>query len=97
MLIQNNRITIFEDLKVANMVKNKKLAKSILDASWSSLKEKTIYKAESAGRIVSFVAPHYTSQECNVCHYIDSNNRLTQENFLCLNCGHSENTDIYND
>lgn len=94
MLVVNNQTTIFEDLKVANMVKNNRLAKSILDVSWSSLKDKTVYKAESAGRTVAFVAPHYTSQECSVCHYVDSNNRLTQKNFVCLSCGHTENADI---
>ena len=34
-LIQSNDLVVYEDLKVSNMVKNPKLAKSIQDASWS--------------------------------------------------------------
>jgi hypothetical protein len=35
-------------------------------------------------------------QECSVCHYISSNNRKTQEEFICKNpqCKHKENADL---
>lgn len=92
-MVKENKTIIFENLKVANMAKNHKLAKSILDASWTSLSDKTDYKAESAGRKFELEAPHYSSQECNICHHIDKNNRLTQSKFVCLRCGHSENAD----
>jgi transposase len=42
----------------------------------------------------SFVHAEYTSQECSHCHYIDEDNRKTQEKFKCLSCGHEENADI---
>lgn len=42
---------------------------------------------------VSFVQAAYTSQECSLCHFIDEENRTTQESFKCLECGHEENAD----
>jgi IS605 OrfB family transposase len=41
----------------------------------------------------SLVQASYTSQEC-VCGYVDKGNRLKQEDFACLECGHTENADI---
>lgn len=44
-LIDNFDVIVFEKLKVSNMVKNSRLAKSISDASWRILFELTSYKA----------------------------------------------------
>jgi putative transposase len=43
------------------------LNKSILDAGWGQFVQYTQYKAESAGRTVLLVNPHYTSQVCSGC------------------------------
>jgi transposase len=40
------------------------------------------------------VAPHYSSQECSRCGNINDMNRLSQSEFLCLNCGLKGNADI---
>jgi IS605 OrfB family transposase len=52
--------------------------------------------AEKQGMFTHFVNPAYTSQECSVCHYISSNNRKNQEEFICKNpqCNHKENADL---
>jgi putative transposase len=39
------------------------------------------------------VDPRNTSRECNACHHISSENRLSQESFLCVKCGHVANAD----
>jgi putative transposase len=39
------------------------------------------------------VDPRNTSRECNACHHISSENRLSQESFLCVKCGHAANAD----
>ena len=36
----------------------------------------------------------YTSQQCSQCGHTSSGNREVQEKFSCVECGHSENTDI---
>ena len=51
------------------------------------------YKAEMEGIKVRFVNPAYTSQTCSKCGYVDSENRLEQEKFVCKKCGNSLNAD----
>lgn len=36
---------------------------------------------------------YYTSQECSKCGHIEKANRLSQELFVCQNCGYSDNAD----
>ena len=43
---------------------------------------------------VSITPAAYTSQTCNVCGYIDKNNRPNQHTFKCKNCGHTDNADF---
>jgi putative transposase len=66
-LAQNYDLIALEDLKIANMVRNKHLSKSILDAGWGIFKALLTNKAEDAGREVIFVDPAYTSKTCSNC------------------------------
>ena len=43
---------------------------------------------------VSITPASYTSQTCNICGYIDKNNRPNQHTFKCKNCGHTDNADF---
>jgi putative transposase len=55
----------FEKLNGKNMLQNHCLAKSISDAAWHPLIGYTTYKAENAGRVVVWVDPRHTSQQCS--------------------------------
>ncbi|TRU69668.1 MAG: transposase [Microcystis viridis Mv_BB_P_19951000_S69] len=66
-LIQSNDLVVYEDLKVSNMVKNPKLAKSISDASWSMFTDWLDYFGKIHGKFVIAVNPQYTSQQCSDC------------------------------
>jgi putative transposase len=56
-----------EDLQINRMVRNHHLSKSILDASWGSIKQRLMDKAAEAGRQVVLVNPAYTSKTCSSC------------------------------
>lgn len=61
----------------------------------SSLKDEFVHIAPKYGLSVSLVQPEYTSKMCGSCGCIDDRNRQTQEEFKCIECGHSENADIH--
>ncbi len=52
------------------------------------------YKAQLAGVLVYLIDPRNTSRQCSECGYIDKKNRKSQSEFICLECGHTENADI---
>jgi putative transposase len=94
-LIDNFDLISFEKLSIQNMVKNHRLAKSISDASWYQLQMFTSYKAEWAGKIVEFVDPKYTSQNCsnNKCGKLVG--RVTEGDiFICHFCGLTINVHV---
>jgi putative transposase len=85
-LVDNFDLIVFEKLKVLNMVKNSRLAKSIADASWSKLFELTSYKAENAGRKMIQVNPRNTSQNCSGCGELVKKD-LSVRIHHCTSCG----------
>ena len=75
-----------EDLKVANMVKNGHLARSISDAAWSTFVSMLSYKAERAGATFVKIDPKLTSQECSGCGVIVRKG-LADRVHSCPGCG----------
>lgn len=65
-------------------------------SSWAffQLRSFLTYKALRGGIHVVLVNPKNTSRECSCCGYIDKANRKNQADFVCCNCGHSENADL---
>lgn len=66
LITEHDRIAL-ERLRITNMVKNRHLAKSILDAGWGYLVQCLTSKAAEAGRVVCLVNPAYTSKRCSGC------------------------------
>ena len=56
-----------EDVRVANLVRNRPLAKSISDAGWAQFRAILAAKAACAGRRVVVVPAQYTSQDWSGC------------------------------
>ncbi len=75
-----------EDLQVANMVRNRRLAKSISDAGWAQFRTILEAKAACAGRWVVAVPPAYTSQDCSGCGTRVPKS-LSVRTHVCTNCG----------
>ena len=80
-----DRIAV-EDLNIRGMVKNHRLAKSILDVAWGQFFAITKSKAESAGRRFERVNPRYTSQTCSNCGHRQKM-PLAIRIFECERCG----------
>lgn len=60
----------------------------------SSLKDEVEHIARKYDIAVSTVQASYTSKMCPVCGCIEDENRLNQETFECIECGHSDNADV---
>ena len=91
-LIQSNDLVAYEDLKVKNLVKNPKLAKSINDAAWSQLRKWIEYFGVKYGRLTIAVEPSYTSQDCFNCGKRIKKS-LSVRTHVC-ECGYCEDRDV---
>lgn len=85
-LITSNDLIAYEDLQIANMVKNSKLAKSISDASWGRFLRWLIYYGQIHQIAVIAVAPAFTSQECSACG-TRIKKSLSVRTHRCSGCG----------
>jgi len=85
-VVHSNDVVVYEDLKIANMVKNQYLAKSITDASWYQFTQWLNYYGKVWDKAVVAVSPNYTSQDCSNCgHRIKKS--LSTRTHSCSNCG----------
>ncbi|ENA1762829.1 transposase, partial [Yersinia ruckeri] len=106
---KNHAMIVIEDLKVANMSKSAAgtvsqhggnvraksgLNRSILDQGWYELRRQLEYKQLWRGGQVLAINPAYTSQKCACCGHTAKENRQSQSQFACLECGYTENADI---
>jgi putative transposase len=85
-LSKDYSLVVVENLNIRNMVRNRKLAKSISDAGWGMFRDMLSYKCEREGGLLHRVEPHYTSQDCSCC-----GNRvkksLSIRTHVCTKCG----------
>lgn len=92
LLIVANDVIVIEDLKIKNMVRNRNLAKSIMDAGWGYLRQRLEAKAVEAGRLVIAVNPAYTSKLCSDCGTIFEDLKLS-DRWVDCDCGLSLDRD----
>lgn len=85
---------VVEKLNVKGMVRNHKLARDITDASWGIFVELLSYKAEEAGRKLIQVNPRNTSKTCSHCGAINTELKLSDREWVCMNCGTFHDRDI---
>jgi putative transposase len=88
-------LVVFEQLNIANMVKNHKLAQAIMDATWGKLREYAAYKVEKRGGQVILVNPSDTSQKCSRCGvFAEKKLGLDVRTFECHSCRLVLNRDL---
>lgn len=83
---------VYEDLSVRNLVRNRRLSKSISDAGWTQFRKWVEYFGWKFGKITIAVPPHYTSQDCPVCG-VRIKKSLSTRTHVC-ECGYLEDRDI---
>jgi putative transposase len=106
---KNHAMVVVEDLQVSNMsrsaagtveqpgrnVKQKSgLNKSILDQGWAEFRRQLEYKMLWAGGQFLAVPPMNTSRTCPCCGHVSNDNRKTQADFVCVQCGYAANADL---
>jgi putative transposase len=106
---KNHALVCIEDLQVKNMSKSAQgtveqpgrkvsqksgLNLSILDQGWGEFRRQRGYKLAWNGGMLLAVPPHHTSQTCPCCGHASKDNRLTQAQFLCIDCGYRNHADV---
>ncbi|MFN6474679.1 RNA-guided endonuclease TnpB family protein [Nostoc sp. DedQUE07] len=94
-LVRENQTIAIEDLAVKNMVKNKKLAFSISDASWAELVRQLEYKCDWYGRTFVKINRWFpSSKRCGNCGYIVDKLPLNIREWDCPKCSIRHDRDI---
>ena len=84
------------DVSSAKLTKTK-MAKSVLDAGWSSLKTMLEYKSQQAGIVYKEVNEAYTTRACSECGSLSGPQGLTGlsvRDWECVDCGGRHDRDI---
>ena len=93
-LCRENQAIVLEDLAVKNMSRNRKLARSVLDAGWAEIRRQLTYKAEIFACQVVVVDRFFPSSKmCHSCGIINDELKLSDRVFRCV-CGYNEDRDV---
>jgi putative transposase len=87
--VRSSRLTSLfacEDLKIAHLVKNHRLAKSISDASWGLFLSWVRSYGQVHGIPVVAVPARFTTQDCSGCGYRVKKS-LSMRTHICPSCG----------
>jgi len=94
-LVNENQVIAIESLAVSNMQKNRALAKSISDASWSEFVRQLTYKAQWAERTLVGIDRWYpSSKRCSDCGHTVAKLPLSVRGWTCPECGTIHDRDI---
>lgn len=87
-LVRENQAVHVEDLNIAGMVRNRRLARAIHDAGWAQFVRLIEEKAERYGRTVHTVDRWYpSSKTCSACGHVMDAMPLKVRTWSCPVCG----------
>ncbi len=94
-LVRENQTIAVESLALKNMVKHKKLARSISDAGWGELVRQLEYKCEWYGRTLVKIDQWFpSSKRCGNCGHTVEKLPLKIREWECPQCGIHHDRDI---
>lgn len=82
--------TIFmEDLNIQNMLRSNSswLNGSLMNSSFGLFRELLTCKMQERRKYLGFVPPYRTSQKCSGCDNTDPKSRVSQSEYVCVECG----------
>jgi putative transposase len=85
-LVKSHDFIAYEDLKIAHLVKNRRLAKSISDASWGLFLGWVRYYGQVHGVPIVAISPQFTTQDCAGCGE-RVKKTLSMRTHICPSCG----------
>ena len=93
-LVRNNDVIGIENLNIRGMLRNKRLAKSITDASFGEFRRQLEYKAALYGRTIVVIPRFFPSSKlCNRCLTKTKKMSLSVRSWKCENCGEVHDRD----
>jgi putative transposase len=79
---------VVEDLHVAGMVKNRRLARHVADASFGEFRRQAEYKAGwRGGRVIVADRWFASSKTCSGCGAVKAKLLLSERSYVCTSCG----------
>ncbi len=94
-LVRQNDVIVIEDLAVAHMVRNRRLARAISDAGWGEFRRQLAYKCERYGRELIVISRWYpSSKTCSACGHLQAQLSLSARQWTCPCCGAQHDRDV---
>ena len=94
-LVNENQVICIEDLRISNMSKNHKLAKSLFDEGWYQFTEMLKYKFEwYGGQLIKIDRYFASSKTCVVCGHKVKKLPLYVREWTCPQCGEVLDRDL---
>jgi len=87
-ILRENKAVVIEDLLVAGMVRNRKLARHVSEEAFGEMRRQLEYKAAAFGAVIHVVNRWFpSSKTCSNCGQVKPALKLSQRMFECDACG----------
>ncbi|HEX6686715.1 MAG TPA: RNA-guided endonuclease TnpB family protein [Candidatus Limnocylindrales bacterium] len=94
-LVRRHDHIVIEDLNVAGMLRNRRLAKAISDAGWGEFRRQLRYKCAKYGRTLTVIDRWYpSSKTCSACGQVLAELTLSSRAWTCPGCGTLHDRDV---